>query len=114
MIARHKQVVESVTRFEQSIEATQFLATLTLEGWDGLGDSATLLAQEIVRDAVTGEIVAVVAFASEEEVQPGEDTAGRGPSRRVSKKEMCRAIGGMLLPRWLQSGCKAPRLYYFA
>jgi hypothetical protein len=79
MIARHKQVVESVTTFEQSIEATQFLATLTLEGRDGLGDSATLLAQEIVRDAVTGEIVAVVALVSEEEVPPGEDSAaGRG------------------------------------
>jgi hypothetical protein len=78
MIARHKQLLESVTTFEQSIEATQFLATLTLEGRDGLGDSATLLAQEIVRDAVTGEIVAVVALVSEVDVPPGEDSAGRG------------------------------------
>lgn len=71
---QHRRFVESVQTFEQSIEATKFLAGLALEDRDGLGESAVLLPQEIVRDAATGQIVAVVALVKEDE-----DTPQKGP-----------------------------------
>jgi hypothetical protein len=78
---QHKHLVESVTTFEQSIEAAKFLAGLALEGQDGLGESASTFAQEIVRDAASGEIVGVVALVNEDEVPPSGDGVFQGERR---------------------------------